>query len=165
CSATTAAFSSRCSDGSACCQSHPPHPPGTASGHGGCTRRSSGCRMSTASARQYDLCRSSVTSTTTRSPGSACRTNTTRPSWRATQWPPCATGPTSTSNRLPVQSSCSVIGRVRSAALLRRCFPVAGPQVGFDLRLGAPLGGDRLRQPLVGPANGPHDHQQRQREQ
>ena len=39
---------------------------------------------------------SSVISTVTRSPGSACRTKTTRPSCRATKWPPCATGPTST---------------------------------------------------------------------
>ena len=44
-------------------------------------------------------------STTTRSPGRACRTKSTRlPSAsgrRATKWPPCATGPTSTSNRRP----------------------------------------------------------------
>src|SRR4051812_13769382 len=40
---------------------------------------------------------------TTRSPGRLCRTKTTRPSCRATQWPPWATGPTVTSNSRPVQ--------------------------------------------------------------
>ena len=51
----------------------------------------------------------SVISTTTRSPGSACRTKTTRASRRrasrATQWPPWATGPTSTSNRSPTREA------------------------------------------------------------
>src|SRR5690606_38494506 len=47
----------------------------------------------TASARRKRLV-SSVTWATTRSPGSAWRTKTTRPSWRATHQPPWATGPT-----------------------------------------------------------------------
>jgi hypothetical protein len=42
-----------------------------------------------------------VTTTTTRSPGSAWRTKTALPSWRATQKPPWPTGPTSTSKRSP----------------------------------------------------------------
>ncbi len=40
--------------------------------------------------RQNEPPASSVTTARTRSPGSACRTNTTRPSCRATQDPPCA---------------------------------------------------------------------------
>ena len=69
--------------------------------------RRSGTSTRTASPRQN---RSpsvpSVISTTTRSPGRAWRTNTTRDSGsgsRATQWPPWATGPTSTSKRSPTR--------------------------------------------------------------
>ena len=50
------------------------------------------------SPRQYERWESSVTRASTRSPGSACRTNTTRPSCLATQKPPCPTAPTSSSN-------------------------------------------------------------------
>ena len=78
---------------STCCQSQPPQRPGPLYGHGRSTRSGEASRTSTASARQKPGCRSSVTRTTTRSPGSVCRTKTTRPSCRATQWPPCATGP------------------------------------------------------------------------
>ena len=72
----------------------------------GRARRSS---TATASARQN---RSpsvpSVTSTSTRSPGIACRTKTTRPSSsRATQCPPWATGPTSTVMPLPHPSDAA----------------------------------------------------------
>ena len=89
--------------GSTCWKSQPPHSArarrtGTGPRPGPATRSST----STASPRQK---RSpsvpSVTSTTTRSPGRACRTKTTRSRRasvdRATQWPPWATGPTSTS--------------------------------------------------------------------
>ena len=50
---------------------------------------------STASARQNRSWLVVGDPTITRSPGSACRTKITRPSCRATQCPPCATGPTS----------------------------------------------------------------------
>src|SRR3954452_7481872 len=101
-SRTTAALSVRCSAGSTCCQSHPPQRPGPLYGQGRSTRAGEGSRTSIASARQNPGWRSSVTRTTTRSPGRLCRTKTTRPSWRATQWPPCATAPTVTSNSVPV---------------------------------------------------------------
>src|SRR3712207_2801487 len=91
------------SSGATCCQSQPPQRPGPLYGQGRGTRSAAASSTSTASARQKPGWRSSVTRTTTRSPGSACRTNTTRPSWRATQCPPCATGPTVTSNSRPVQ--------------------------------------------------------------
>src|SRR4051794_16871 len=56
----------------------------------------------------------------TRSPGSVWRTNTTRPapspsSSRATQCPPCATGPTSTG---PTTSPSSTSAEVAAARLL-----------------------------------------------
>ena len=73
-----------------------------AHGQGGSTRSGLGVSTVTASARQYeDVAVPSVTTARTLSPGRACRTKTTRPSCRATQWPPCATGPTSTSSSLP----------------------------------------------------------------
>src|SRR4051794_12928460 len=103
CSRTTSALSVSCPSWLTCCQSQPPHFPGPLYGQGRSTRSGAAERTSTASARQNRGCRSSVTSTTTRSPGSACRTNTTRPSCRATQCPPCATGPTVTSKRKPTQ--------------------------------------------------------------
>ena len=91
CSATTAALSLRWAGSATCWKSQPPHRSGPANGHGGVTRSSEASSTSTASARRN---RSpswpSVTSTTTRSPGSACRTKTTTPSCRATTKPPCA---------------------------------------------------------------------------
>ena len=62
-----------------------PQRPGPLYGHGRSTRAGDASSTSTASARQKPGCRSSVTRTTTRSPGSVCRTKTTRPSCRATQ--------------------------------------------------------------------------------
>ena len=102
---TTAALSARCASGVTCCQSQPPHRPGPVCGQGGSTRSGDGVqhpdRVGPAEARRRGP-RSPARRT--RSPGSACRTNTTRPSCRATQCPPCATGPTVTSNSRPSQS-------------------------------------------------------------
>lgn len=74
-------------------------------------------RISTASARRKRAPSSpSVTRATTRSPGSVCRTNSTCPSdVRAMQWPPWATGPTSTSYSSPTSdrardSACDFFG-------------------------------------------------------
>ena len=64
-------------------------PTGRAARRGRATRRA----PSTASARQNEPPASSVTAARTRSPGSAWRTKTTRPSWRATQWPAVRDGP------------------------------------------------------------------------
>ena len=100
CSRRTSAFIRRCRAGVTCCQSQPPQRPGPAYGHGGTTRSGEAASTSTASARQNRLARA-VTRAWTRSPGNACRTKMTRPSWRATQLPPGATGPTSSSIRSP----------------------------------------------------------------
>ena len=81
------------------------------------TRCGAAASTATASARQNEPPPSSLTTARTRSPGSACRTNTTRPSERATQCPPCATGPTSSSRIRSVQSSVS---RVTSGAIRAR---------------------------------------------
>ena len=78
CSRTTDAFQASCACTEACCRSQPPHRPGRAHGHGGSTRSADGTRISTASARRKPRC-TSVISATTSSPGSACRTKTTRP--------------------------------------------------------------------------------------
>lgn len=61
-------------------------------------------RISTASPRQNDPPRSSVTRTRTSSPGRPCRTNTTRPSCLPTQNPPCPGVPSSTSKISPRRS-------------------------------------------------------------
>ena len=63
------------------------------------TRSGDASRTSTTSARQ-NLADSpaSVSRTRTFSPGMACRTKITLPSCRATQWPPWATGPTSSTS-------------------------------------------------------------------
>src|SRR4051812_39138044 len=101
CSETTAAFSRRCSSSVTCWKSQPPQSPGPAYGHGASTRSGEATCTSTASARR-NRPSSSVTSAVTRSPGNACRTKTTCPSWRATKCPPCATGPISSSSRLVI---------------------------------------------------------------
>ena len=80
----------RCAGSETCCQSHPPHRPGPANGQGAGTRSGDASRISTASARRKFLV-SWVTWARTRSPGSVCRTKTTRPSCRATHEPPLAT--------------------------------------------------------------------------
>ena len=54
----------------------PPHMPGPAKGQGASTRSEEADKISTAFARKKRLVLS-VTCTRTRSPGSACRTNTT----------------------------------------------------------------------------------------
>ena len=97
CSATRSAFSVRCAGSATCCQSQPPQRPGPAWGQGGCTRSGEASMISTASARRYDFV-SSVIAARTRSPGNAWRTKTTRPSSAlATQPPPAAIGPASSS--------------------------------------------------------------------
>ena len=98
CSRTTSALNRRWAARSACCQSQPPQPPGWACGHRGATRSAEACSTSTASARANEAV-ASVTLARTRSPGRACRTNTTRPSLSlATHQPPCATPDTSRSS-------------------------------------------------------------------
>ncbi len=79
CWLTTCALIARCAAGLACCRSQPPQPPGRAYGHGGSTRSADGSSTSTASARA-NLAVLLVNRARTRSPGSACRTNTTLPS-------------------------------------------------------------------------------------
>ena len=89
CSATTAALRPRWAGSDACWKSQPPQRPGPANGQGGVTRSGEASSTSTASARRNrSPSRPSVTSATTRSPGSACRTKTTTPSCRATTKPP-----------------------------------------------------------------------------
>ena len=97
----TAALSARWAGSDACCQSQPPQPPGWAFGHGGSTRSGEASRTSIASARaNRDV--TSVTRASTRSPGSACRTNSTgRPSGLATHQPPWATSMAVTSTVWP----------------------------------------------------------------
>ena len=56
----------------------------------------------------------SVMLTRTRSPGRACRTKTTRPSSRATQCPPWATGPTSTTASVPTRLAAVSAGPARA---------------------------------------------------
>ncbi len=58
----------------------------------------------TVSARQNERLRSSAILATTRSPGTASETNTTRPSCRATATPPCAMLITSSSISRPIHS-------------------------------------------------------------
>ncbi|OPZ52165.1 MAG: hypothetical protein BWY91_02427 [bacterium ADurb.BinA028] len=123
CSATTAPLSRRWAARSTCCQSHPPHPPGPAWRHTGSTRSADGERTSTASARRKrSSLPPSVTFARTRSPGKVCRTKTTRPSCRATQKPPWATGPTSTSKTSPTSDSPRGPAGLRGPAY-RRCRP------------------------------------------
>ena len=102
CWRTTAALSWRWAGRLACCQSQPPQPPGRACGQGGGTRSGDGSRISTASARA-SLAVTWVTAARTRSPGSACLTNTTCPlsSGRATHQPPCTASPTVSSSTSP----------------------------------------------------------------
>ena len=79
---------------------------GTAAGHADSTRSGDASRISTASARQnLAVSPASVRRARTRSPGSVCRTKITRPSCRATQCPPWATGPISSSTRSSERSS------------------------------------------------------------
>ncbi len=67
----------------------------------------------------------------TRSPGSVWRTNTTWPSRRATQWPPCAIGPTSTigSAMTTVPEAAADVTRRRTAA----AQPLLGAAGGAEL--------------------------------
>ncbi len=59
-------------------------------------------------------------------PGCAWRTNTTRPSWRATQCPPWATGPTSTtSSAWACGSGCSGLIGYPAVSLLLRTISAA----------------------------------------
>src|SRR5437868_4289267 len=128
----TVALRARWAGSEACCQSQPPQRPGPAKGQGAGTRSGDASMISTASARRKLLV-VSVTRARTRSPGSACRTNTTRPSWRATQKPPLATLPTSSSRR-PGSVSESVT--VRNTTATRTCLdrrarrPTGGPRTG-----------------------------------
>lgn len=103
CSAITSPLNRRWAPGFACCQSQPPHLPGPENGQGASTRSLAASMIRTASARRKRESSSpSVTFAITRSPGSVCRTNSTRPSSvRAMQWPPWATGPISTSYSSP----------------------------------------------------------------
>lgn len=103
CSAITSPLSRRWAPGLACCQSQPPHLPGPAYGQGASTRSLDASMIRTASARRKrESLSPSVTLATTFSPGSVWRTKRTWPSGvRAMQWPPCATGPTSTSYSSP----------------------------------------------------------------
>ena len=97
CSATRKALSRRCAPCSTCWKSQPPHRPGPAWGHGGGMRSTEAVKISTASARRKEEV-VAVTRAITRSPGREWRTKTTRPSGaRATQPPPAATAPTSSS--------------------------------------------------------------------
>ena len=109
----------------------PPAHPGTRDGAGRFDpRRGRRAAPRTASARQKDASAApSVIRATTRSPGRAWRTKTTRPSCRATQCPPWATGPTSTSTSLPRASGPAAAragGRVRRA----RVGPLTAPPRG-----------------------------------
>ncbi len=101
----TAALRRRCASRLACCQSQPPQPSGRACGQPGSTRSAEATRTRTASARANRAV-VSVILASTRSPGSACLTKTTRPllsavspGSRATHQPPCATSPTTRSRR------------------------------------------------------------------
>lgn len=107
CSAMTSPLRRRWAPGLACCQSQPPHLPGPANGQGALTRSLDASMISTASARRKrESSAPAVTRATTFSPGRVWRTNSTRPSSvRAMQWPPCATGPTSTSYSRPISDS------------------------------------------------------------
>ena len=86
------------------------------------TRSGDGSRTSTTSARQ-NLADSpaSVSRIRAFSPGMPWRTNTTRPSCRATQWPPWATGPMSTTSSAPAEevSGSGFIGCPAVSLLLR----------------------------------------------
>ena len=72
-------------------------------------RNSLGVTTRTVSARQNDFFDASETRATTVSPGIASLTNTTLPSCRATEIPPCATLVTSSSSSVPLASLASVI--------------------------------------------------------
>ena len=78
CSATNSALRRRWAGRVTCCQSQPPHRPGPACGQGRATRSAEESSTSIASARRNDDV-TAVTSATTRSPGSAWRTNTAPP--------------------------------------------------------------------------------------
>ena len=85
CSRTTSALSGACRGRATCWRSQPPQRPGRAHGHGGAPGRDAD-DTATASARtKRSPAPVSVTRASTRSPGRACRTNSTWPSWRATQ--------------------------------------------------------------------------------
>ena len=128
CSATRAALSSRWRGRATCCQSQPPHRPGRAYGHGGSTRSGEASSTSTASARRY-LVTACVTRARTRSPGTAWRTNTTRPSGaRATHAPPAAAAPTSSSSSSPTWAP-STSAPSRSPREGRRCAGAASATV------------------------------------
>ena len=96
----------------------------------GSTRPGAPSSTATASARQNPPPLSSVTTARTRSPGSACRTNTTRAvvAERATQCPPWATAPTCSSSTRSVQSRAPSRHRPGSRASppARRSRPSAG---------------------------------------
>ena len=135
CWAMTAALNRRCAVRLACCQSHPPQPPGWACGHGGSTRSGEASRISTASARA-SLAVDSVSRASTRSPGSVCRTRTTRPPGsRATHQPPCATSPTASS------SSWSLAGRAGSTLHLVFSRVEYPDRPSHQLRTGNTVGG------------------------
>ena len=98
-SSSTRFFSTRCSARSMWPKSAPPGRSAgatlTSAAAHTCGRRcGEASSTSTMSARQNDAFDASVSSARTRSPGIAPSTKTTRPSWRATQWPPWATRPT-----------------------------------------------------------------------
>src|SRR5690606_22248046 len=103
-SVTTGAFSARCAAGRAWAKSQQPAPPGPETGQVLGTRSAEAARISTASARQKLPPVSSVTRARTSSPGSPCRTKTTRPSCLPTQKPPCPGGPSRISKVSPSQS-------------------------------------------------------------
>ncbi len=99
---------------------------------GGRTRSGDGVRISTASASANALPLSDVIRARTRSPGRLCRTKMTRPSCLATQWPPCAIGPTSSSIVVPTGSAfVAVIDRSRPISGRSRPCPLSA-----DRRLG-----------------------------
>src|SRR5690606_33889597 len=103
CSDTTSPSNARWVARSTCWKSQPPQPPGPAYSQRLGTLPAAATRTSTASARRNrDVSPPSVILARTRSPGRLCRTNTTRPARRATQCPPCAIGPTSTSTSSPI---------------------------------------------------------------
>ena len=96
-STTTAAFSAGCAAGTACCRSQPPQPWAT-SGQGGSMRSGEATHDLDQLGPGHPLARSVIRARTAR-PGSAPRTNTTRPSpARASASPPATSrvGPSST---------------------------------------------------------------------
>ena len=125
CCPITAAFSARCAERLACCQSQPPQPPGCAYGQGAATRSGDGSRISTASARaNRDV--TSVTRATTRSPGSACLTNSTgSPGGLATHQPPCATSSVVTSTASPTSKTTAPTSLFWGRILPREGIPLA----------------------------------------